>query len=217
MINMKKALIVLGMGLLMAGMLVACSGSDDITVVPENPENPQNGGGKDPQKTGDDPNEKDSFVVDMLPRAVKIDLNSDQLELIKKNNDFSFNLFRTINALDKEKKSNFLSPISVTYLLSMLNDGAAGETSKEIMTMLGFGDSDAQSINELCKAMIEGAPKVDPNVSVDISNYIAANSHMNVKLEDLFKKDMDTYYQAETASLDFSSPDALKTIRLTER
>ena len=152
MINMKKALIVLSMGLLMAGMLVACSGSDDITVVPENPENPQNGGGKDPQKTGDDPNEKDSFVVDMLPRAVKIDLNSDQLELIKKNNDFSFNLFRTINALDKEKKSNFLSPISVTYLLSMLNDGAAGETSKEIMTMLGFGDSDTQSINELCKA-----------------------------------------------------------------
>lgn len=212
MINMKKALIALSMGLLMAGMLVACSGSDDITVVPENSENPQNGGGKDPQKTGDDPNEKDSFVVDMLPRAVKIDLNSDQLELIKKNNDFSFNLFRTINALDKEKKSNFLSPISVTYLLSMLNDGAAGETSKEIMTMLGFGDSDAQSINELCKAMIEGAPKVDPNVSVDISNYIAANSHMNVKLEDLFKKDMDTYYQAETASLDFSSPDALKTI-----
>ena len=80
MINMKKALIALSMGLLMAGMLVACSGSDDITVVPENPENPQNGGGKDPQKTGDDPNEKDSFVVDMLPRAVKIDLNSDQLE-----------------------------------------------------------------------------------------------------------------------------------------
>ena len=215
MIDMKKALIALSMGLLMAGMLVACSGSDDITNVPdvpENPENPQNGGGKDPQKTGDDPAERDSFVVDMLPRAAKIDLNSNQLDLIKKNNDFSFNLFRTINALDKEKKSNFLSPISVTYLLSMLNDGAAGETSKEIMTMLGFGDSDAQSINELCKAMIEGAPKVDSNVSVDISNYIAANSHLNVQLEDLFKKDMETYYQAEAASLDFSSPDALKTI-----
>ena len=215
MIDMKKALIALSMGLLMAGMLAACSGSDDITEVPdvpENSENPQNGGGKDPQKTGDDPAERDSFVVDMLPRAAKIDLNSDQLDLIKKNNDFSFNLFRTINALDKEKKSNFLSPISVTYLLSMLNDGAAGETSKEIMTMLGFGDSDVQSINELCKAMIEGAPKVDPNVSVDISNYIAANSHLNVQLEDLFKKDMETYYQAEAASLDFSSPDALKTI-----
>ena len=138
---MKKTLIVLSMGLLMAGMLVACNGSDDSTDVLDNP---QNRGGKNPQKTGDDPNERDSFVVDMLPRAGEIDLTKDQYGLIKKNNDFSFNLFRTINALDKEKKSNFLSPISVTYLLSMLNDGAAGETSKEIMTMLGFGDSDAQ-------------------------------------------------------------------------
>ena len=56
MIDMKKALIALSMGLLMAGMLAACCGSDDITEVPdvpENSENPQNGGGKDPQKTGD--------------------------------------------------------------------------------------------------------------------------------------------------------------------
>ena len=206
---MKKTLIVLSMGLLMAGMLVACNGSDDSTDVLDNS---QNRGGKNPQKTGDDPNERDSFVVDMLPRAGEIDLTNDQYGLIKKNNDFSFNLFRTINALDKEKKSNFLSPISVTYLLSMLNDGAAGETSKEIMTMLGFGDSDAQSINELCKALIDGAPEVDPAVSVDISSYIAANSHLGVQLEDLFRKDMETYYRAEAASLDFSSPDALKTI-----
>lgn len=101
-------------------------------------------------------------VAYMLPKAEEIELSVDQYQLIEKNNDFSFNLFRTINELDKEKKSNFLSPISVTYLLSMLNDGAAGNSSKEIMTMLGFGDSDAKSINELCKVMIEGAPKVDP-------------------------------------------------------
>lgn len=71
-------------------------------------------------------------VVYMLPKAKPMSLTKEQKDLVKKNNDFSVNLFRTINELDKEKKSNFLSPISVTYLLSMLNDGAAGETSKEI-------------------------------------------------------------------------------------
>lgn len=151
-------------------------------------------------------------VVYMLPKAQKIELSYDQRQLVMKNNDFSLNLFRTINELDKEKKSNFLSPISVTYLLSMLNDGAAGDTSKEIMAMLGFAGSDTKSINELCKALIDGAPEVDPAVSVDISSYIAANSHLGVQLEDLFRKDMETYYRAEAASLDFSSPDALKTI-----
>jgi serpin B len=151
-------------------------------------------------------------VVYMLPKDQKIELSYDQRQLVMKNNDFSLNLFRTINELDKEKKSNFLSPISVTYLLSMLNDGAAGDTSKEIMAMLGFAGSDTKSINELCKALIDGAPEVDPAVSVDISSYIAANSHLGVQLEDLFRKDMETYYRAEAASLDFSSPDALKTI-----
>ncbi len=151
-------------------------------------------------------------VVYMLPKAQKIELSYDQRQLVMKNNDFSLNLFRTINELDKEKKSNFLSPISVTYLLSMLNDGAAGDTSKEIMAMLGFAGSDTKSINELCKALIDGAPEVDPAVSVDISSYIAANSHLGVQLEDLFRKDMDTYYRAEAALLDFSSPDALKNI-----
>lgn len=151
-------------------------------------------------------------VVYMLPKAQKIELSYDQRQLVMKNNDFSLNLFRTINELDKEKKSNFLSPISVTYLLSMLNDGAAGDTSKEIMAILGFAGSDTKSINELCKALIDGAPEVDPAVSVDISSYIAANSHLGVQLEDLFRKDMETYYRAEAASLDFSSPDALKTI-----
>ena len=115
MIDMKKALIALSMGLLMAGMLAACSGSDDITEVPdvpENSENPQNGGGKDPQKTGDDPTEGDSFVVDMLPRAAKIDLNSNQLDLIKKNNDkFGYQRFDflyledTMNAEQRRQKT----------------------------------------------------------------------------------------------------------------
>lgn len=108
-------------------------------------------------------------VVYMLPKAKPMSLTKEQKDLVKKNNDFSVNLFRTINELDKEKKSNFLSPISVTYLLSMLNDGAAGETSKENMAMLGFAESDTKSINELCKVLIDGAPEVDPAVSVDIS------------------------------------------------
>lgn len=174
--------------ILLAGMLTGCGEKDNPT------------------------GESSSRVVYMLPKAQKIELSYDQRQLVMKNNDFSVNLYRTINELDKEKKSNFLSPISVTYLLSMLNDGAAGDTSKEIMAMLGFAGSDTKSINELCKALIDGAPEVDPAVSVDISSYIAANSHLGVQLEDLFRKDMETYYRAEAASLDFSSPDALKTI-----
>lgn len=206
---MKKAFVRKGMCLLLAGMLAACNGSDDIV---NTIEEPQPGQKEDPKDSDNERTDKDGDVVYMLPKAKPMSLTKEQKDLVMKNNDFSVNLFRTINELDKEKRSNFLSPISVTNLLSMLNDGAAGETSKEIMAMLGFAESDTKSINELCKALIDGAPEVDPAVSVDISSYIAANSHLGVQLEDQFQKDMETYYQAEAASLDFSSPDALKTI-----
>ena len=206
---MKKAFVRKGMCLLLAGMLAACNGSDDIV---NTIEEPQPGQKEDPKDSDNERTDKDGDVVYMLPKAKPMSLTKEQKDLVMKNNDFSVNLFRTINELDKEKRSNFLSPISITYLLSMLNDGAAGETSMEIMKMLGFAESDTKSINELCKALIDGAPEVDPAVSVDISSYIAANSHLGVQLEDLFRKDMETYYQAEAASLDFSSPDALKTI-----
>ena len=209
---MKRILWTITVALLMAGMVTGCNEDSETAVTPKEqikPDSPQNST-ENEEKPGS--HETDSSVINMLPKAQPMKLTGEQLKLVENNNIFSTNLFTMINSLDKEKRSNFLSPISVTYLLSMLNDGAAGNSSKEIMATLGIGESDTQAINELCKAMIEGAPKVDPSVSVDISNYIAANSHMNVKLEDLFKKDMETYYQAEAASLDFSSPDALKTI-----
>lgn len=194
---------------MIAGFLAACNGSDDIV---NTSEEPQPGKKEDPKDSDNERTDRDSVVVYMLPLAKDMELTREQRLLIQNNNDFSFNLFRIINELDKEKKNNFLSPISVTYLLSMLNNGAAGETSKEILSILGFGESDAKSVNELCKALIDGAPNVDSGVSVDISSYIAANSHKGVTLETMFQKDMEAYYRAETASLDFSSPDAIKTI-----
>ena len=50
------------------------------------------------------------------------------------------------------------------------------------------------------------------SIKLDISNYIATNSYKNVVLESQFEKDMKDYYHAETASLDFSKSDAVKTI-----
>lgn len=212
---MKKTKWIITVALLIAGMVTGCNEDSESMVTPKTEVKPDSiqisTDSTEAEKKPESP-ETDSFVVNRLPLAQPMKLTDEQKKLVQKSNTFSMSLFATINSLDKEKRSNFLSPISVTYMLGMLNNGAAGITSKEIMSMLGFGESDTKVVNELCKALIDGAPQVDPNVKVEISSYIAANSHLNIKLEDLFKKDMETYYNAEAASLDFSSPDALKTI-----
>jgi Serine protease inhibitor len=155
-------------------------------------------------------NDGDSIVVDMLPKTRAIELTATQKAYIHNNNDFSFNLFKTINQHATDKNSNILSPISVSYVLGMLNDGSTGTTSKEITSLLGFEDCSVSELNELCKTLIEEAPETDPSITLKIANYLAVSK--DAKLQKQFQKDMDHYYHAETASLDFTSPNAVNTI-----
>ena len=202
---MKRAIKLFGFSLMMTILFVGCgtSSDDDLTGNPKNPkkEYPQtpthfteqnDTSGK---KTG-----PDSMVIDMLPKTQYIELTQEQKALVAKSNDFSFNLYRAIHAADNQK-SNITSPLSVAYVLGMLNDGAAGNTAKEISQVLGFG-ANKQTINEYCKALIDQAPIADPSVILQIANIVAANQ--DVTLEKDFKNDMQNYYSAEVASLDFS-------------
>lgn len=165
-----------------AAAMMACSTSNDIEPEPE-------GGG---------------IVVDMLPYTSTIQLTGEQRAFVDYNTDFSFRLFRTISSMPAGQKSSIVSPISVTYVLGMLNDGAAGQTASEITSVLGFGDGKAKAVNEFCKTMIDEAPKTDPSVTLEIANTIISNKKRDVQLEEQYSQDMRQYYSAELSSIDFS-------------
>ena len=165
-----------------AAAMMACSTSNDIEPEPE-------GGG---------------IVVDMLPYTSTIQLTSEQRAFVDYNTDFSFRLFRTISNMPAGQKSSIVSPISVTYVLGMLNDGAAGQTASEITSVLGFGEGKAKAVNEFCKTMIDEAPKTDPSVTLEIANTIISNKKRDVQLEEQYSQDMRQYYSAELSSIDFS-------------
>ena len=202
---MKRAIKLFGFSLMMTILFVGCgtSSDDDLTGNPKNPkkEYPQTPTHfTEPNDTSGKKTGPDSMVIDMLPKTQYIELTQEQKALVAKSNDFSFNLYRAIHAADNQK-SNITSPLSVAYVLGMLNDGAAGNTAKEISQVLGFGAT-KQTINEYCKALIDQAPIADPSVILQIANIVAANQ--DVTLEKDFKNDMQNYYSAEVASLDFS-------------
>lgn len=204
--HMKKVLYRTSLMLLLAGMLTACGSDNEITEVPEAPEVPaEQPNPKEEQPQPKNPDE-DSMVVDMLPETRTIQLTQEQLGFAKKNNDFTFNLYRTIYQMQQQKKSNISSPLSVTYVLGMLNDGAGGDTAEEITKVLGFG-GDKTSLNEYCQALITQAPIADPSVTLEIANIVAADK--DVVLETAFEQDVRTYYGAEAASLDFTQPSSL--------
>ena len=105
-----------------------------------------------------DNDSQDQVVICPVVPIPTTELTRTELELVNNSNEFAFNLFR--KAQDKVK-SQILSPISITYALGMLNNGAAGETQAQINKVLGFGNLGTDSINTFCYKMMRMAPALD--------------------------------------------------------
>ena len=146
-------------------------------------------------------------VVNMLSEAQPIQLTEAQMVFANDNNGFTLNFLKTVNDVDKSGKSFIYSPLSITYVLGMVNDAAVGETEKELEQTLGFHEGGIKAVNDYCKKLIDGMQKVDEKVTLNIANAIFVNKFYTLKPQ--FEQDMQTYYDATAESLDFSSPQTL--------
>lgn len=126
-----------------------------------------------------------------------ISLTRTEQELVKGSNDFAFNLFRKVTS----QKSEIISPISITYALGMLNNGAVGETQAEINKVLGFGETGVDGINDFCRKMLTEAPNLDKLTKVMIANTIYMNNGYELKPDFITKA--NTCYDAEPETRDF--------------
>jgi serpin B len=137
-----------------------------------------------------------------------IKLTRTEKQLVSENNDFAFNLFRTAQS----NGSQILSPLSITYALGMLNNGATGQTQQEINTVLGFGDTGADAINDFCKKMLAEVPSLDKMTKVMIANTIFVNSGQGYELKPPFMEKANNYYNADPESRDFKDGRTLDVI-----
>ena len=146
-------------------------------------------------------------VVTPVELPTSMELTRAELEMVNSSNEFAFNLFRTAQ---DEKESQILSPISITYALGMLNNGAAGETRQQIDKVLGFSDAGADGINDFCYKMLQMAPTLDPLTKVMIANTIYMNK--GYELKKAFVDKAKTYYDAEPETRDFADGKTLDVI-----
>ena len=128
-----------------------------------------------------------------------ISLSDEEQQLVESNNDFAFRLFREA----RDEKSCILSPLSITYALGMLSNGAAGKTQQEINDVLGFGEAGADGINQFCRKMLNEAPTLDKETKAEIANTIFVNSHWGYELKEPFVQKANDYYDAQPEARDF--------------
>ena len=130
-----------------------------------------------------------------------IELTQDEKQLVEQNNDFAFDLFRKARG----EANLILSPLSITYALGMLNNGAAGQTQQEIGQVLGFNDVSAQ--NEFCQKMkleLAGTGWYDPTTKLNLSNTMFVNNGMGWQLKPDFAQTCSQYYMANPQARDFA-------------
>ncbi len=128
-----------------------------------------------------------------------VQLTQEERQLVEQNNDFAFRLMREA----RKEDSQILSPLSITYALGMLNNGAAGKTQQEINDVLGFGEAGADAINQFCRKLLTEAPTLDQTTKVSIANTIYVNSHWDFRLQEPFVEKAQQYYDATPESRDF--------------
>ena len=138
-------------------------------------------------------------------------LSDAQHEMVNNNNSFAFSLYNKTMGMN----SRVVSPLSVTYLMSMLANGADGETQKQILATLGWAGEGIQQpslqyINDYSRMLIEKTARLDKAVTVEIANYVAVNKEF--KLNSKFQKSVERDYKAGVESLNFTSPSTLKRI-----
>ncbi len=146
-------------------------------------------------------------IVNMVSEVKPIQLTEEQRVFADDNNGFTLYFLKTVNETDRSGRSFIYSPLSITYVLGMVNDAATGNTERELEETLGFHEGGIQAVNDYCKNLIDNLPKADTDVELDIANAIFVNKDYTLKPQ--FVQDMQYYYDAKAEALDFSSSKTL--------
>ncbi len=130
--------------------------------------------------------------------TINIDENSS---VTTANNAFGFDLMK--NLINKDKNKNMvISPLSISTILAMTQNGADNETKQEMINCLGLKDISDKDINEQYYSLL------DYFNNLKFTNLKAANSiwvNNGINLNSDFKNITNKYYVSQINSEDFKN------------
>jgi len=145
----------------------------------------------------------------VFPERGAIVLTRAQSEVLTQANAFAFNLFRDIEqAVPGEDV--FISPLSLQAVLSMLANGAKGETRSQIVEAMGYGGFSIEEVNSTFKAISDGLKTVDSSIDLKMANAVWLRQDFTPLAD--FTSAMADWYDATVQGLDFSSSSAVQAI-----
>lgn len=139
---------------------------------------------------------------------VLADATADQAKLAAANTDFAFDLFGQI--VHEQPDANiFISPFSVSTVLQMIDNGAAGATKQEMERVLHTDGLPTEALNAACESLNQSL-KEQTNVILELANAIWYKQ--GILLKPGFVSVNKEFFQAELGAVDFDRPQSAQTI-----
>lgn len=150
----------------------------------------------------------EALPVDPVP----INLTADQVSLINSENSFSFSIFKEVLESTEESENIIISPLSISYALSMTLNGANGDTRDAMLEALRVNGITPETINNSYKNLSEALLNVDKRVLISIANSVWTDNNFVVKKP--FTDILTGFYNAESKAFDILDPLAPDQINL---
>ncbi len=131
------------------------------------------------------------------------------LSFVEGNKAFAFDIFREINAEDRDQ-SVFISPLSISTALSMTYQGARGTTKDSMAEALGYKEIDIEGLNESYKNLLLYLMQDDSKLQLSINNSIWIREGNEVA-KDFLAVNRDAF-NSYIAEVDFTKENSIKEI-----
>lgn len=145
-------------------------------------------------------NKKTEEILPVDP--VQINLTANQVSLIESENTFSFDIFRKVADNADASENILISPLSISYALSMTLNGANGATRDSMLAALRENGITPEIINNSYKNLSAALLSVDKRVLISIANSVWTEKNFVVKKP--FTDILTGFYSAESKSFDIT-------------
>lgn len=139
-------------------------------------------------------------------------MTKTETELASQGTDFAFRFFRAVDkslqeneGLSQEERDEplFVSPLSASFALSMLANGADGETLQELTDVLGFSGYSLEEVNAYYKKLAKELPKQDKESRLALANSLWLDTQFDALAT--YKGVLTENYDAEVRQVDMAT------------
>lgn len=163
-----------------------------------------------PKAVTEQNDEAENTADDTQNKVYRIQLTQNEWKISKGSIDLGFKFLKAFNENVDGSRQYVISPLSLSYALAMLVNGADQETQAEILKAMNLDDCELADMNSLYQKLVAHLGQVDNFTTMGIANMMWMNNRYAGNIYDSYKQTLQDYYSAELMQTD--AKDAKDTI-----